>query len=109
VRELANRLGAARGDARASAPAADAVRGPRETRGASMSGIPVHALRVPGFVLGVEVVFGAADQRLHLRHEAGGSAEPYVAGALLAIREVPALTGLVRGLDRVMDFAGSGR
>jgi 4-hydroxy-tetrahydrodipicolinate reductase len=109
VRELANRLGVARGDARASAPAADAVRGPRETRGASMSGIPVHALRVPGFVLGVEAVFGAADQRLHLRHEAGGSAEPYVAGALLAIREVPALTGLVRGLDRVMDFGGGGR
>lgn len=109
VRELALRLGAARGDARASAPPADAVRGPRETRGAAMSGIPVHALRVPGFVLGVEAVFGAADQRLHLRHEAGGSAEPYVAGGLLAIREVPSRIGLVRGLDRVMDFGETGR
>jgi len=104
VRELAARLGAARGEARAAAPPADAVRGPPETRGAALSGIPVHALRVPGFVLGVEAVFGAADQRLHLHHEAGGSAEPYVAGALLAIRRVSGLVGVVRGLDRVMDF-----
>ena len=103
VRELSVRLGAARGDARASALPADALRGPVETRGASMSGIPVHAVRVPGFVLGVEAIFGAADQRLHLRHEAGGSAEPYVPGALLAIRRVSRLVGVVRGLDRVMD------
>lgn len=103
VRELTVRLGAARGDATASALPGAQLRGPLETRGAVMSGIPVHALRVPGFVLGVEVVFGAADQRLHLRHEAGSSAEPYVAGGLLAIRRVSRLTGVVRGLDRVMD------
>ncbi len=102
VRELAARLGAARGDARPTALPLDELRGPRETRGAALSGVPVHAVRVPGFVLGVETIFGAADQRLHLRHEAGGSAEPYVAGALLAVRSVPGLRGLVRGLDRVM-------
>jgi 4-hydroxy-tetrahydrodipicolinate reductase len=103
VRELALRLGAARGDAAPSALPVDQVRGPRETRGAAMSGIPVHAVRVPGFVLGVEAIFGAEDQRLHLRHEAGGTAEPYVSGGLLAIRRVSRLTGVVRGLDRVMD------
>jgi 4-hydroxy-tetrahydrodipicolinate reductase len=103
VRELSVRLGAARGDARSSALPPEELRGPLETRGASMSGIPVHAVRVPGFVLGVEVIFGAADQRLHLRHEAGSSAEPYVSGALLAIRRVSRLIGVVRGLDRVMD------
>jgi len=103
VRELSTRLGAARGEARASALPPGELRGPLETRGAAMSGIPVHAVRVPGFVLGVEAIFGAADQRLHLRHEAGSSAEPYVAGALLAIRRVGRLIGLVRGLDRVMD------
>ncbi|MCX7228964.1 MAG: 4-hydroxy-tetrahydrodipicolinate reductase [Burkholderiales bacterium] len=102
VRELSVRLGAARGEARSSALPLAQLRGPVETRGAEMSGIPVHAIRVPGFVLGVEVIFGAADQRLHLRHEAGGSAEPYVPGALLAIRRVAGLVGVVRGLDRVM-------
>ena len=54
--------------------------------------------------LGVDVVFGMADQTLVLRHNAGSSARPYVDGALLAIRKVPALVGLHRGLDSVMDL-----
>jgi 4-hydroxy-tetrahydrodipicolinate reductase len=103
VRELSVRLGAARGDGAASALPAAALRGPLETRGAAMSGIPVHSVRVPGFVIGVEAIFGAPDQRLHLRHESGNSAQPYVPGALLAIRRVSRLVGVVRGLDRVMD------
>jgi 4-hydroxy-tetrahydrodipicolinate reductase len=106
VRELAARLGAVLAAAEGGAPPLavplDAVRGPRETRGATMSGVQVHALRLPGFVLGVEAVFGMPDQRLHIRHEAGSSAEPYVAGALLAIRKVGDVRGVVRGLDRVM-------
>jgi 4-hydroxy-tetrahydrodipicolinate reductase len=73
-------------------------------RGAEVNGVQVHAVRVPGFVLGIEVVFGTRDQRLHLRHEAGASAEPYVDGALLAIRKVGTQVGVVRGLDRVMDL-----
>lgn len=103
VRELSVRLGAARGDAAASALPPAQLRGPLETRGAAMSGIPVHAVRVPGFVLGVEAIFGAPDQRLHLRHEAGAGAGIYVDGALLAIRRVSRLNGVVRGLDRVME------
>ncbi len=39
-------------------------------------------MRLPGYVIGVEAVFGAAGQRLHLTHQAGSSAEPYVDGAL---------------------------
>jgi 4-hydroxy-tetrahydrodipicolinate reductase len=106
VRELASRLGAVLAAAEGGAPPLavplEEVRGPRETRGATMSGVQVHALRLPGFVLGVEAVFGMPDQRLHIRHEAGSSAEPYVAGALLAIRKASGVRGLVRGLDRVM-------
>ena len=37
-----------------------------------------------------------------IRHEAGASADPYVAGALLAIRRVPEVTGVLRGLDRLL-------
>jgi 4-hydroxy-tetrahydrodipicolinate reductase len=44
------------------------------------------------------------DQKLILRHESGASAEPYVDGALLAIRKVATLVGGHRGLDSVMDF-----
>ncbi|WP_280154143.1 4-hydroxy-tetrahydrodipicolinate reductase [Piscinibacter sp. XHJ-5] len=102
VRELALRLGRVR-QPDLGVPL-DQVNGPAGVRGATVNGVQVHALRVPGFVLGVEVVFGMKDQRLHLSHQAGTSAEPYVDGALLAIRKVGGLTGVVRGLDRVMDL-----
>jgi 4-hydroxy-tetrahydrodipicolinate reductase len=39
---------------------------------------------------------------LHIRHESGESADPYVGGALLAIRRVHRVTGVQRGLDTVM-------
>lgn len=49
-----------------------------------------------------EAVFGLPDERLTLRHDAGAGAGPYVAGTLLAAREVMRTVGLVRGLDRLM-------
>ncbi|HEX6707011.1 MAG TPA: 4-hydroxy-tetrahydrodipicolinate reductase [Albitalea sp.] len=101
-RELALRLGRVR-QPELGVPL-DRVNGPAGVRGATVNGVQVHALRVPGFVLGIEVVFGMPDQRLHIRHEAGGSAEPYVGGALLAIRKVDTLVGVVRGLDQVMEL-----
>lgn len=101
ARELAFRLGSVR-QPHEPVPI-DAVRGPREARGASLNGVRVHSLRLPGYVLGVEAIFGAAGQRLHLKHEASSSAEPYVDGALLAIRRVHTLIGVHRGLDAVME------
>ena len=50
------------------------------------------------------MIFGMKDQKLILRHEAGAGAEPYVSGALLAIRNVSSFVGLQRGLDTVMDL-----
>jgi 4-hydroxy-tetrahydrodipicolinate reductase len=44
------------------------------------------------------------DQRLSLRHDSGSSAQPYVEGALLAIRKVSGLVGVHRGLDSVLDL-----
>lgn len=64
----------------------------------------VHSLRVPGFVLSTEIVFGLPGQRLSLRHDSGESAEPYVGGALLAVRRVGGLVGVHRGLDTVLDL-----
>lgn len=101
ARELAHRVGAVRTPA-IGVPL-DAMRGPREARGADLNGVRVHSLRLPGYVIAVEAIFGGAGQRLHLKHEAGASAEPYVDGALLAIRKVGTLLGVHRGLDAVMD------
>lgn len=102
VREFAARLARVR---EAAQPVAlDKVRGPKEARGARVGAVQVHSLRLPGFVIGVEAIFGAPGQRLHLKHEAGASAEPYVDGALLAIRKVGGLVGVTRGLDQVMEW-----
>ena len=80
----------------------DDVLGAVEARGAAIAGTQVHSLRLPGFVVSTEVVFAATGERLTLRHDAGDSPAPYVAGTLLAIRAVPELVGLTRGLDRLL-------
>ena len=78
--------------------------GPREARGATLAGSQVHSLRLPGFVISAEIIFGMPDQKLTIRHDAGNSALPYVDGALLAIRKVSSLVGVHRGLDSVLDL-----
>ncbi|TPG47508.1 4-hydroxy-tetrahydrodipicolinate reductase [Rhodanobacter glycinis] len=102
VRELAGRLGKVR-QPRLEVPLEQTV-GLRETRGGTLAGSQVHAVRLPGFVIGVETIFGMPDQTLTLRHNAGSSAKPYVDGALLAIRKVSGLVGLHRGLDAVLEL-----
>jgi 4-hydroxy-tetrahydrodipicolinate reductase len=100
ARELAHRLSRV-GVPRPTVPV-ERTEGEPVARGATMSGSQVHSIRLPGYVLGVEVIFGLPDQRLSIRHEAGSSARPYVDGALLAIRKVSGLRGLHRGLDVVL-------
>jgi 4-hydroxy-tetrahydrodipicolinate reductase len=73
-------------------------------RGATLAGAQVHSIRLPGFVISAEVIFGMPDQRLSIRHDSGSSARPYVDGALLAIRRVSGLVGVHRGLDTVLDL-----
>jgi 4-hydroxy-tetrahydrodipicolinate reductase len=100
ARELAERLG----DVRApelGRPLAE-IHGPVEARGATVGGTQVHSVRLPGFVVSTEVVFGLPDERLTIRHDAGGTPAPYVAGTLLAARRVPELVGLTRGLDQLL-------
>ncbi len=102
ARELANRLSQI-GEAKLEIPL-DQIDGPKESRGARLQGTQVHSVRLPGYVISIDAIFGMPDQKLILRHESGSSAEPYVNGALLAIREVGKLVGLHRGLDSVMKF-----
>jgi 4-hydroxy-tetrahydrodipicolinate reductase len=71
-------------------------------RGGTLGGAQVHSLRLPGFVLSTEVVFGLPDERLVIRHDAGTSAAPYVAGTLLATRSTPLRVGLTRGLATLL-------
>ncbi len=77
--------------------------GEKESRGTTLNGTQIHSIRLPSYVISVEAIFGAKDERLTLRHDAGSGAEPYIQGTLLAIREVRNHAGLIRGLDKIMN------
>ena len=76
--------------------------GPKEARGATIDGTQVHSIRLPSYVIAFETIFGLPNERLTIRHDAGSGAEPYVGGTLLAARKVMEVSGLVRGLDRLL-------
>jgi 4-hydroxy-tetrahydrodipicolinate reductase len=76
--------------------------GSPEARGATVAGTQIHSVRLPGIVLAFEAIFGLPNERLTIRHDAGKGAEPYVNGALLAVRRIMKVVGLVRGLDRLL-------
>jgi 4-hydroxy-tetrahydrodipicolinate reductase len=100
-RELAERLENVRGPA--PGVPVDQTHGQREARGATVAGTQVHSLRLPSFTVSTEVVFAAEGERLSIRHDAGESATPYVAGTLMAIRAVQGRVGLIRGLDQLLN------
>ena len=80
----------------------DDTAGHPQARGATIASTQVHSLRLPSFSVSTEVVFALPDERLTIRHDAGSSATPYVAGTLLAVRAVREHTGLIRGLDTLL-------
>ncbi|HUX43036.1 MAG TPA: 4-hydroxy-tetrahydrodipicolinate reductase [Rectinemataceae bacterium] len=102
TRELASRLERC-GPSSLTVPL-EVTQGSIEARGARLSGSQIHSIRLPGYSISAEIIFGMPDQRLSIRHDAGSGAEPYVEGALLAIRKVGGLRGLHRGLDSVMEL-----
>lgn len=102
ARELANRLSKIQ-ESQLDV-SLDSIDGPQESRGVRLDGSQIHSVRLPGYIISLDAIFGMPDQKLILRHESGSSAEPYVNGALLAIRKVSNLVGVHRGLDSVMDF-----
>jgi len=82
----------------------DQTQGIMESCGARLSESQIHSVRLPGYTISAEIIFGLPDQKLSIRHDSGTSAQPYVGGALLAIREVSSFVGLRRGLDSVLDL-----
>ena len=102
ARELAQRLSKV-AESQLDVPL-ETMQGPKESRGVRLNGSQVHSVRLPGYVISLDAIFGMPDQKLIIRHESGTSAEPYVDGALLAIRKVGELVGVNRGLDSVMKF-----
>ncbi|NHC44588.1 4-hydroxy-tetrahydrodipicolinate reductase [Motilibacter aurantiacus] len=72
-------------------------------RGASVEGIPVHAVRLRGLVASEEVLLGARGETLTLRHDSHDR-EGFMPGLLLAVRRVRETPGLTVGLEAYLDL-----
>jgi 4-hydroxy-tetrahydrodipicolinate reductase len=70
-------------------------------RGGALSRIPIHSVRLPGFVAHQEVIFGGLGQTLTLRHDTI-SRESFMPGVLLCIRKASTLKGVVYGLENIL-------
>jgi 4-hydroxy-tetrahydrodipicolinate reductase len=70
-------------------------------RGGLVDGVPVHSVRLPGFVAHQEVILGGVGQTLTLRHDSTDR-RSFMPGVLLAIRKVRSLSGLVIGLENLL-------
>ena len=71
-------------------------------RGANVDGMHIHSVRLPGYVAHQEVIFGGLGQTLTIRHDSLNR-ESFMPGVCLACKKVRGLSGLVIGLDKVMD------
>ena len=71
-------------------------------RGADVSGVRVHSVRVRGHVAHEEVLLGNPGEVLTLRHDSLDRAS-FMPGVLLAVREVSARPGLTVGLEALLD------
>ena len=69
--------------------------------GAEVDEIPVHSVRLPGFVASQEVIFGAQGQRLSIRHDSLDRTS-FMPGVVLAVRKSASLSGLVYGLENLL-------
>jgi 4-hydroxy-tetrahydrodipicolinate reductase len=75
-----------------------------DARGADVSGIRIHAVRLAGLVAHQEVLFGGEAETLTLRHDSLNRTS-FMPGVLLAVREVSSRPGLTVGLEHVLGLA----
>lgn len=70
-------------------------------RGADYQSIPIHAVRLPGLVAHLEIIFGGTGETLTLRHDSIDR-ECFMPGLVLACKKVSALKELVYGLEHIL-------
>jgi 4-hydroxy-tetrahydrodipicolinate reductase len=72
-------------------------------RGAVVSGVHVHSIRLAGLVAHQEVLLGGEGETLTLRHDSYDRAS-FMPGVLLGVRQVASRPGLTVGLDALLDL-----
>ncbi len=63
--------------------------------------VPIHSVRLPGFVAHQEVIFGGVGQSLTIRHDSLDR-RSFMPGVVLAVRKVHELHGVVVGLEKLL-------
>ena len=96
----AQKIAAARTEAPKPIPA-EAVEKAVGARGGRVGDIPVHSIRLPGYVAHQEVIFGGLGQTLTIRHDSLDR-RSFMPGVVLAVRKVRELDGLVIGLENLL-------
>ncbi|MGV4988094.1 4-hydroxy-tetrahydrodipicolinate reductase [Streptomyces sp. NRAIS4] len=87
-----------------TAPAPDAtVTALDGARGASVDGIPVHAIRLRGLLAHQEVLLGGEGETLTIRHDSLHHSS-FMPGILLGARRVVTTPGLTFGLEHFLDL-----
>jgi 4-hydroxy-tetrahydrodipicolinate reductase len=76
--------------------------GARGARSEITGDVPIHSVRLPGFIAHQEVIFGGVGQILTIRHDSIDR-RSFMPGVILAVRKVRDLTGLVVGLEHLLD------
>ncbi len=71
-------------------------------RGADADGIKVHSVRLPGLVAHQEVMFGAEGQSLLIKHDSYNR-KSFMPGVRLALEKIDEISGLVYGLEKLLD------
>lgn len=100
ARRTAEMMRRARPDGfRAASEADENVKG---CRGGTIGGLRIHSIRLPGYLAHQEVIFGCPGETLTIRHDTS-SRDCFMPGVLLAIRKVRSLSGLVIGLENILD------
>lgn len=72
-------------------------------RGGRADNVRVHSVRLPGLVAHQEVIFGGPGQTLTIRHDSINE-DSFMPGLLLAVRKARALSGLVYGLEKLLEL-----
>ncbi len=75
--------------------------GARGARHVNTGDIPIHSVRLPGFVAHQEVIFGGVGEILTIRHNSTNRTS-FMPGVVLAVRKVRELNGLVVGLENLL-------
>ena len=70
---------------------------------AGPGGVRIHSVRLSGLVAHEEVIFGAPGQSLTIRHDSYDR-RSFMAGVVLAVRDVRGRPGLTVGLDSLLGF-----